>query len=357
MNGPGAVDSLGMWEAAVRLPEQLVAARAVGRSVPLPPEQPISNVVALGVGADGTAGDLLGALSAPDMVVPIVVVKSAELPVFVGPDSLVLALSATGGAQSTLAAAGQAWERGAQVMVVSGDGPLAAMAERAGSPVVPVPADTPRPRAGLGALAVPALVVLSRLGLLPDVDAAVDAAVAQLRRRRDELERPGNEAAQVVRRIGRTFPLVHGSPGFAAVAAQRWKTQINENAKSPAFWAAHPDLCHNEVAGWGQAGDVTRQVLTLVELRHEGEAPAIARRFDLAAEVMAEVMGGMVSVWARGEGDLARFFDLVMVGDAVSLHLAAREGVDPGPEPAVDGIELAVLGLGESSGPRAGDAP
>jgi len=44
-------------------------------------------------------------------------------------------------------------------------------------------------------------------------------------------------------------------------------------------------------------------------------------------------------VEAAGEGALARFFDLVMIGDFVSLHLAAREGIDPGPVPALEELK------------------
>jgi glucose/mannose-6-phosphate isomerase len=123
------------------------------------------------------------------------------------------------------------------------------------------------------------------------------------------------------------------------VAALRWKTQVNENAKSPAFFAVQPELCHNEVAGWGEHGDITRQVLTLVTLRHDAEDPRVAARFDLVGELLLEVVADMVEVRAEGDGALAQFFDLVLMGDFVSLHLAGHEGVDPGPVPALAGIK------------------
>ena len=47
-------------------------------------------------------------------------------------------------------------------------------------------------------------------------------------------------------------------------------------------------------------------------------------------------MSGILDVRADGDDDLARFFDLALLGALVSLHLAGREGVDPGPAPAVD---------------------
>ena len=64
--------------------------------------------------------------------------------------------------------------------------------------------------------------------------------------------------------------------GVAAVAARWWKAQVNLNAKAPAFAATLPELTHDELAGWGQGGDVTRQTMSLVLLRHAGEGPRAA---------------------------------------------------------------------------------
>ena len=44
-------------------------------------------------------------------------------------------------------------------------------------------------------------------------------------------------------------------------------------------------------------------------------------------------MADVIEVRAQGEGDLAQLFDLALIGDFVSLHLADRDGVDPGPVP------------------------
>jgi glucose/mannose-6-phosphate isomerase len=122
------------------------------------------------------------------------------------------------------------------------------------------------------------------------------------------------------------------------VAAQRWRTQVNENAKALAMSSVHPELCHNELAGWGVNGDLTRQLITLVTLRTPDEHPQVARRFELVTETLREVVADVVPVRAGGEGPLAHLLDLALFGDAVSLHLAAEEGVDPGPVPAL--VEL-----------------
>jgi glucose/mannose-6-phosphate isomerase len=128
------------------------------------------------------------------------------------------------------------------------------------------------------------------------------------------------------------------------VAAQRWKAQINENAKAPAFTATIPEMCHNEVCGWGQNGDVTRQVFTLVELRHDEEHPQESARFELVRDLLAEVVHDVVEVRAVGEGPLAQVLDLTLLGDFVSLQMAAQEGIDPGPVPVLDQLKAALAG-------------
>jgi glucose/mannose-6-phosphate isomerase len=51
------------------------------------------------------------------------------------------------------------------------------------------------------------------------------------------------------------------------------------------------------------------------------------------------VVGDVIEVRAQGEGELAQLLDLVLVGDFVSLHLAAREGIDPGPVPILEDLK------------------
>ena len=352
MNGPAPLDTLGMWEATATLPEQLsVANRAAedafgelwpggGAGV-----VPVRNVAAFGLGTGGMACAATAALAAPDLTVPFWVGQGSALPAFVNASTLVLAVSSSGATEETLTAAEKAIERGARVVAVGGEvgGPLARLAAATGLPWCPVTPGGGPARAALGATTVPLLVALACAGLRPDGASAVEAAATVLSRRRDSLLAPGGLPAEVARRLGRTIPLVYGSSGTAAVAALWWKTQVNLNAKAPAFAATLPELTHDELAGWGQGGDVTRQTMSLVLLRHAGEAPRTAEQFDAVRAATDEVMADVLE--ARGEGDdeLSRFFDLTLVGSLVSLHLAAHEGVDPGPVPAVDDAQAGTL--------------
>lgn len=339
------VDTIGMWRLTAGLPEQVHSALTLATGAgPLPDAADIDHVVVLGMGGSGVAGDVLTAIAAPELRVPVVAVKGYECPAFVGPRTLCFAVSFSGGTEEVLEAAGSAAAAGARMVALSSGGRLAELAGEWGAPWVPLPGDIPMPRAGIGAVAIPPLVVLETMGMLRGVTDRVGAAVRQLRRRRDQLIADANPALDLARRIGRTIPLVYGTGALGAVAATRWKNQVNENAKAPAFAHSHPELCHNEVCGWGQHGDVTRQVLTLVQLRHDHEHPQVARRVGLVEEVVDEVVASVQEVRAEGEGPLAQLLDLVLFGDFTSLHLAYEVDVDPGPIPVLDEIKRRLAG-------------
>jgi glucose/mannose-6-phosphate isomerase len=285
---------------------------------------------------------VLVSAAGPYLPLPVLVFKTYNVPAFVGEGSLVFSVSFSGDTEETVEATTEAALQGAKVVAVTTGGELARLAEAWEVPLIRVPDSIPQPRAALGALVVPPLLVLEQIGLFPGASHWVKAAVEQLRARRDRLVQPGNPAEELARRIGRTIPLIHGGGGLGAVAAHRWKTQMNENAKLPAFWNSHPELCHNELAGWGQHGDLTRQAITVVGLRHDFEHPQLAARFELAYRLLDEVVAGICEVRAEGEGELAQLLDLILVGDFTSLHMALQEQVDPGPVPVITDMKAAM---------------
>jgi glucose/mannose-6-phosphate isomerase len=336
-----AVDTLGFVEAVRGLPEQLGAAhRAAGAIDPdrFPAAAGLSNVVVCGMGGSGIVGDVLAAAASHELPLPVVVCKQIRTPRFVGPGSLVFAASYSGSTEETLSMAEGALDAGAQVVAICTGGPLADLVGARGGLVVPCP-DGLMPRAALGALVAPVFVTLFRMGLLPGAHDALVGAEAQLARRRDqcapEVVGPANPARELARRIGRTIPLVYGAGALGGVAALRWKSDVNENAKAPAFWNAFPELDHNEICGWGQHGDVTRQVISLVELRHDHEHASLDRRIAVTNEIVDETVAQVLEARAAGEGRLAQLLDLMYVGDWVSVYLAADAGVDPGPIDAI----------------------
>jgi glucose/mannose-6-phosphate isomerase len=336
------LDTMGLWPATLGLPEQVADAVLTTKATGLPSHKDLQAVVILGAGPAGLAGDVVVATAGPLLPVPLVSVQGYTLPSFVDRGTRVLALSHLGDDEDVNESAQEAALAGATVIGISAAGTLSDLCKGWASPHLPVPESIPTARSAIGALAVPALCVLEDVGLFPGARQWVASAVEQLQRRRDALSRSGNAMEAMAARIGRTFVLAHGGGDVGAVAAHRFKSQVNANAKVPAWWAVHPDLGHDELAGWGQHGDVTRQLVTVVTFRHDSEHPQVDRRFALIAEQIGEVVAGIEAIVAEGDGDLAQLLDLIFQADLCSLHLAAQEGIDPGPVPAIDSVQAAL---------------
>src|SRR3954468_25052667 len=144
MSGPLGLDTEGMWEATAGLPEQVeTAARDAHGVVGLPDHDTVENVVVMGMGGSGIAGDILLAAAAPFMPVPVVVVKGYECPHFVDEGTLVFAVSFSGNTEETLEATTEAAMNGARIVAVTSGGELGKLASSWGAPVIGVPGTIP----------------------------------------------------------------------------------------------------------------------------------------------------------------------------------------------------------------------
>jgi glucose/mannose-6-phosphate isomerase len=128
-------------------------------------------------------------------------------------------------------------------------------------------------------------------------------------------------------------PVIYGSD-LTAPVARRWKTQVNENAKFPAFWGELPEADHNEILGW--AGAVGDERSAAIFLEDRDQHPRVGRRFELTSKMIQPDAATVARVETMGETRLERLLWAVMLGDLVSLELARQRGVDPDPVEAID---------------------
>jgi glucose/mannose-6-phosphate isomerase len=338
------VDRGGMLAVVAGTGRHLLQGLAAGRAVE-GPWAGLRSVVVCGMGGSGVAGDLVRSLLGAELPVPLVVVKGYALPGFCGPDTLVVAVSYSGDTEETLAAYGEALARRCRVVAVSAGGELAERAGRDGVPRVALPPDAPVPRAAVGHLTGAVLGVLEAAGVAPAVAPRAERAAVTLEelaaRLGPERGTAENEAKSVARWLLGGTPVVWGSEGVGEGPALRWKTQLNENAKVPAFHAVLPELDHNEVEGWSPGAGSGHRV---VVLRHPGEHPRVAARVEATlASVRASGLEAR-AVHAEGETPFEWVLSLVMKGDFASVYLAVARGVDPTPVPVLTGLKERLRG-------------
>jgi glucose/mannose-6-phosphate isomerase len=349
-----ALDRSDMLGAIAGLPRQLTAGYAVACSglagvfgaaaaAPAPPARP-TGLVVCGMGGSAIGADLVLA-ALPGLRVPAAVVRGYGLPAWVSSQTLVVAVSYSGDTEETLTCAEGALERGCTPVCIASGGALAGLAEERGLPLLAVPAGG-QPRASLGYLAMPLLATLEAAGLCADFSADIDETAALLRAGNEALGPQASKATNAARRLaGRLHQkqvVVYGA-GLTVPAARRWKGQVNENAKAPAFWNELPELDHNELMGWTSLPHVAAATLAVFLDDAHGDARLLRRARLTAAELEARGVA-VERVETRGASRLARLFSLVQFGDYTSVYLALLYGVDPTPVAAIEEFKAKLAG-------------
>ncbi|CAN5759815.1 bifunctional phosphoglucose/phosphomannose isomerase [soil metagenome] len=330
------LDSLDILTPVERLGEQCRAGWDIGRATPrVPPGEDIDAIAVLGMGGSAMAGDIAQAVVEPGLTRFLRVLKGyGPLPGWVGPRTLVVAVSYSGDTEETLDAAAAAVERGASLLSLSSGGRLAEAAGERGWPHVLVPGGL-QPRASLGYLALPLLAVLERMGLtrpMGDDVAEAEAVLAGIARACDRgASLAANPAKQLAVAVGGKISLVYGGQGLAAVAARRFKCDLNEYAKAPAFANELPEMGHNEIEGFGELSDVLRSRAVVVELRDTEEDERLAERFEATRRILDGRVAGFRQVRATGSSALARLMSLVMTTQLAAVYAGLAAGSDPGP--------------------------
>ena len=338
-----AVDPRQQLEDIVAMPEHLRDALWRVESAKLIEHDCPRGLVVAGMGGSAIGGALARVALGDRASRPIVMARGYALPSWTTPDTTVLCASYSGDTEETLAAYEAAQALGAHTVVVTTGGRLAEQARVDGVPVVPIPGGF-QPRAAVAYLLVTALEVARTCGAGEGLHSEIDVASAHAEKLVAQWgpDAPENSLAKsLARGLHGTIPQITGA-GLTAPIAYRWKTQINENAKLPAFWSELPELDHNEIVGWEGASALGP--FSAVFLDDSDLHPRIRQRIELTRGLIASRGGATFRVDTVGETRMERLISSVLLGDLVSLYLAVLRGVDPYPIEVIDQLKAALVG-------------
>jgi glucose/mannose-6-phosphate isomerase len=334
----GAVDPTGQLGDVLDLPNQLRDALWKVESAGLEPFDAPGGLIVAGMGGSAIGGALARAALGERASRPIVLARSYELPPWATPDTAVLCCSYSGETEETLACYEAAGALGAPRVAATTGGRLAEAARADGVPVIPLTGGF-QPRAAVAYVTVAALEVAALCGVAEGLRSEIDVAAAHAEALVEEWGPDGPEdglAKSLARSLHDSIPLVAGAGPLAAVA-YRWKTQLNENAKLPAFAHELPELDHNEIVGWSGAAALGR--FGSVFLDDCDLHPRVRQRIALTAGLVEPHAAATHIVESRGETSTERVISLVLLGDVVSIYLAALRGTDPAPVEMIDRLK------------------
>jgi glucose/mannose-6-phosphate isomerase len=320
------------------LPEQFASSLQQGVSLPLKYQRNYSNIVVTGMGGSAIGGDIIRTYALQKAQVPVIVNRDYDMPGFVNSDSLVLTVSYSGNTEETLSSYQQARSQGAAIIVVTSGGKLAHIAQEDGYAVVKIPGGL-APRAATGYLFAPLALIFEELGIVKGAGTDIEETVQVLRAMREDIhpgvDLPRNQARVIAREMKDSLPIIWGSSARSETAALRWKAQINENAKSPAYYNVFPELNHNEIVGFGMPQDLLARLVVII-LRDPADHPQVKKRMEISKKIIQDKVKKLIELEAQGKSFLAKFYSLAYVGDYASFYLALEYGINPSPVETID---------------------
>ncbi|MBI3872877.1 MAG: bifunctional phosphoglucose/phosphomannose isomerase [candidate division Zixibacteria bacterium] len=332
------LDPADMYGAIRSLPTQLRAAPRLAGEVDWRSYKPTTpaGVCLCGMGGSAIGGDLARSYWDLESPVPFVVIRNDRLPGYINRFWLVIASSYSGNTEETLAAATEAKARGCQILALTTGGTLAAMAQAAGWPLIRLPAGL-SPRAALGYSFGPVILALGHWGIAADSVDHLQSAADFLDQRSTMFnrERPlaENAAKQTAAILHDHQMCIYGTTGSTDVVAYRFKGQLCENAKVPAFANALPELLHNEIVGMDTGA--REGSLAVAILKSQDDSPRATARLDWVEARLCQRGVPVVTLIASGKDRLQRLLSLVQIGDYISYYLAILGSQNPTPVPAI----------------------
>ena len=295
------------------------------------------SLLIMGMGGSGVSGDVLSLLSNEVSLKKITVRKSYSIPKkIMEVKPFCLFISYSGNTEETLSGLNDAIKNNLDWAVISSGGKLIDLAIEHNKEYIKIP-DGLQPRAAFGYLtqAVCKIVDIVEgtnfLKELRDVGNYLNEILNE-----EEDSEIFIEAKKIAKQINKKTCIIYGGTDLTELVASRWKTQINENAKSKAFVGSMPEVHHNEILSWDADVEGSKSNYVLILLRDNSENSQIAKRFDLTQKLLGEKVE-IFNIEPKSQSTtLIKLMELVLLGDLFSISLADELNMIP---EDIEGIE------------------
>ena len=117
--------------------------------------------------------------------------------------------------------------------------------------------------------------------------------------------------------------------------AEKWKTDINENAKTHAFYNMFSEFNHNEICAYeNPVGD-----FYVVIVSDEKDHDRIKKRIEIFKKLLREYKAPVTEISITGTNLLTRLFSSIWMGLYLAYYLALEYGIDPTPVKIIEKLK------------------
>jgi len=329
---PGPYDKENMLGVINSLPEQIKEAYSLGRNIQL--KGTPTQIFVCGMGGSSISGQLLESYFRMLRIkIPVYTIQDYSLPDYTDKNSLIFIISYSGNTEESISCYREALKKNLNIIIITTGGKLEEYSRINRLPCVVIPKGY-QPRNAVAYLFFPMLKILENAGIMADNSEDVKNLIDSLKKNQSSFDRIGYDIA--LKLFGK-LPIIYASSNFYAVA-YRWKCEINENTKIPAFCHKFPELNHNELNGYVNFHKINIPMHVVI-LQNEDDHRRIIKRMETTRKIVKEITNDGVKfteITIRGDSILTKMFTTIYIGDLVSYYLAINYATDPSP---VDVIE------------------
>ena len=282
----------------------------------------IKNLLICGMGGSAISGDLIEAAFSDKF--PVKVVRDYSLP-YINENTLLILCSFSGDTEETLSCLNQAMGKTSFIAAISRGGKLLAKIEDK-FPYIKLNVSRP-PRSAIAFLFFSIIRLLENFSLIDSQKEVVEKTIGLLSCKADALcvAQENNIAKIAAGKIKGKIPLIYSSNPKLNSVAYRFKCQINENAKYPAFFAQFPEMCHNEIEGY-ETSLFNDKIIPIIFNKFK-EDNNYQKRINVFKDLIKEI--NYLEYFAEGNSLIEQMFCLIYLGDIISYYLALENEVNP----------------------------
>ena len=325
------IDTQDMYGKIIHFPEHIIKAYSKA-SISLPEnfnnKIDIDKILICGMGGSAISGDIIKA--SYEKNIPIEVVKNYIAPKM-NEKVLLIACSYSGNTEETLSIVDSALKSNAIIAGVTSGGKLKELIGK-NSMIVNLPGGYP-PRSAVGYLLFSIVKVLEEYKIIPSQKEVVDKIIAQLIKKAGAIayneDEKTNIAKYSARKLVGKIPLVYSEEPNLFPLAYRWKCQINENAKHPAFCHSFPEFSHNEIEGWESM--LTQKMFMPIFLQRFSSDKRHLKHMNAFKTLLSNNNIQYLEFFVEGDTIIEEICSLIYLGDMISFYLAILQDTDPTP--------------------------
>ena len=288
------------------------------------------DLLIVGMGGSGVAGDVLKLVMNETTSINVEVRKAYGISkVTADRKPKCLFISYSGNTEETVEAVNDAIQYNLDWSVISSGGTLLDLALKHNKPYVKVPSGLqPRAAFGLMTKAVMHFVSSDESGKYLELCNQAGDYINEIIANQSE-NKLLEHALKISKEINTKSSVIYGGTPLTYLVAQRWKTQINENAKSKAFVGYMPEIHHNEILSWEANKKDSKNNYQLLFLRSPDENTQVKKRFEFTKEIIGDKVNISEIDNISTENIISNLFHLTLLGDLVSVYMAENLNIDP----------------------------